>query len=160
LAVGRVAELDEAAEDNPLAEARRQGADLARMFGGAPGSYGAQAADHALDGDWRTREALGETYLAAVTHAYGGADPVPAAGEGFRQRVAEASLLVPPQADRERDVLDGDGVADFAGGFAAAAALLGNAPELYHLDTSRTEAPRARRLAEELARVVRGRLAN
>jgi cobaltochelatase CobN len=67
---------------------------------------------------------------------------------------------VHPQDDRERDVLDGDGVADFAGGFAAAAALLGNDPELYHLDTSQTEAPRARRLSEEIARIVRGRLTN
>jgi cobaltochelatase CobN len=57
-------------------------------------------------------------------------------------------------------VLDGDGVADFAGGFAAAAALLGKAPELYHLDTSQPGAPKARRLSEEIARVVRGRLTN
>src|SRR5262245_51915030 len=160
LAVRRVAELDESAEDNPLAEARRQGAALARVFGGAPGSYGAQAADRALDSDWRSREELGEVYLAAVTHAYGGADPIRAAGDGFRDRIARADLLVHPQDDRERDLLDGDGVADFAGGFAAAAALLGNRPELYHLDTSRTDAPKARRLAEEIARVVRGRLAN
>jgi cobaltochelatase CobN len=160
LAVRRVAELDEPGEDNPLAEARRQGADLSRVFGGAPGSYGAQAADRALDGEWRNREELGEIYLAAVTHAYGGTDPVRAAGEAFRDRVAQASVLVHPQDDRERDVLDGDGVADFAGGFAAAAALLGNSPELYHLDTSRTDAPRARRLSEEIARIVRGRLAN
>src|SRR5260370_16305709 len=68
--------------------------------------------------------------------------------------------MVHPQDDRERDLLDGDGVADFAGGFAAAAALLGNQPELYHLDTSRTDAPKARRLAEEIARIVRGRLTN
>ena len=45
MAVRRIAELDEPADDNPLAEARRRGADLARVFGGAPGSYGAQAAD-------------------------------------------------------------------------------------------------------------------
>src|SRR6185369_13833353 len=38
--------------------------------------------------------------------------------------------------------------------------LLGNEPELYHLDTSQTSAPKARRLAEEIARVVRGRLTN
>ena len=130
------------------------------MFGGAPGSYGARAADTALDGDWRTREELGEVYLAAVTHAYGGVEPVRAAGEDFRSRVSEADALVHPQDDRERDLLDGDGVADFAGGFAAAAALLGNDPELYHLDTSQTEAPKARRLAEEIARIVRGRLTN
>ena len=160
LAVRRIAALDEPADDNPLAEARRRGADLARVFGGAPGSYGAQAADLALDGMWQTREELGEVYLANVTHAYGGVEPVRSAGAGFRSRVSEADLLVHPQDDRERDLLDGDGVADFAGGFAAAAALLGNEPELYHLDTSRTEAPRARLLAEEIARIVRGRLTN
>ena len=160
MAVRRIAELDEEAADNPLAEARRHGADLARVFGGAPGSYGARAADVALDGDWRTRDDLGEVYLAAVTHAYGGIEPVREAGEDFRNRVSEADALVHPQDDRERDLLDGDGVADFAGGFAAAAALLGNEPELYHLDTSQTAAPKARRIAEEIARVVRGRLTN
>ncbi|HEY2874180.1 MAG TPA: cobaltochelatase subunit CobN, partial [Reyranella sp.] len=49
LAVRRVADLDEDDGDNPLAMARRRGEDLARVFGGAPGSYGAQAADVALD---------------------------------------------------------------------------------------------------------------
>jgi cobaltochelatase CobN len=82
------------------------------------------------------------------------------AGRDFRGRVSAADLLVHPQDDRERDILDGDGVADFAGGFAAAAAFLGNAPELYHLDTSQPETPKARRIAEEIARIVRGRLTN
>jgi cobaltochelatase CobN len=159
MAVRRVAALDEPAEDNPLAEARRAGADLARVFGGAPGSYGAQAADTALDGKWRDRAELGEVYLAAVTHAYGGTEPTRESA-GFRSRVSEADVLVHPQDDRERDLLDGDGVADFAGGFAAAAALLGNEPEVYHLDTSQTGNPKARRIAEEIARVVRGRLTN
>jgi cobaltochelatase CobN len=158
LAVRRIAALDEEGADNPLAEAARHGADLARVFGAAPGSYGARAGDLALDGDWKTRADLGEAYLAAVTHSYGNGESL--ARDGFRSRVGDADLLVHPQDDRERDLLDGDGVADFAGGFAAAAALLGKAPELYHLDTSRPEAPKARRLAEEIARVVRGRLAN
>jgi len=160
MAVRRVAALDEETSDNPLAEAQRQGADLARVFGGAPGSYGARAADVALDGIWQTRADLGEVYLAAVTHAYGGAEPARLAGEEFRAQVSAADLLVHPQDDRERDLLDGDGVADFAGGFAAAAALLGNEPELYHLDTSQPASPKARRVAEEIARVVRGRLTN
>src|SRR5471032_2490963 len=158
LAVRRIAALDEDGADNPLADAARQGADLARVFGGAPGSYGARAGDLALDGDWKTRADLGEAYLAAVTHSYGSSDTP--AGDGFRSRVSGADVLVHPQDDRERDLLDGDGVADFAGGFAAAAALLGNEPELYHLDTSQPEAPKARLLAEEIARVVRGRLTN
>ncbi len=158
LAVRRIAALDEEGADNPLTEAARRGADLARVFGGAPGSYGARAGDLALDGEWKTRADLGEAYLAAVTHSYGSGDTP--AGDGFRIRVSGADVLVHPQDDRERDLLDGDGVADFAGGFAAAAALLGNVPELYHLDTSRPEAPKARLLTEEIARVVRGRLTN
>jgi cobaltochelatase CobN len=158
LAVRRVAALDEEGADNPLADAARQGGDLARVFGAAPGSYGARAGDLALDGDWKSRADLGEAYLAAVTHSYGNADAL--AGDGFRRRVSGADVLVHPQDDRERDLLDGDGVADFAGGFAAAAALLGNQPELYHLDTSRPERPKARLLTEEIARVVRGRLTN
>jgi cobaltochelatase CobN len=160
MAVRRVSALDEEADDNPLAEARRQGGDLARIFGGAPGNYGARAGDLALDGQWQTRDELGAAYLSAVTHAYGGSEDARDAGGDFRDRVSTADALVHPQDDRERDILDGDGVADFAGGFAAAAALLGNDPELYHLDTSKPEAPRTRRLAEEIARVVRGRLTN
>ncbi len=160
MAVQRVAALDEEAADNPLAEARRGGANLARVFGAAPGNYGAQAGDLALDGAWQSRDDLGSAYLSAVTHAYGGTETMRLAGDGFRNRVSAADLLVHPQDDRERDVLDGDGIADFAGGFAAAAALLGNTPELYHLDTSAPETPKARRLAEEIARVVRGRLTN
>ncbi|MDP1750056.1 MAG: cobaltochelatase subunit CobN, partial [Reyranella sp.] len=160
VAVRRVAALEEDADDNPLAEAARRGADLARVFGGAPGSYGARAADLALDGAWTTRDELGEAYLSSATHAYGGLETVRAPEGGFRDRVSEADVLVHPQDDRERDLLDGDGVADFAGGFAAAAALLGNDPELYHLDTSQPAAPKARRVAEEVARVVRGRLTN
>jgi cobaltochelatase CobN len=160
LAVRRVAALDEEAADNTLAEARRRGESLARVFGSAPGSYGARAGDLALDGAWQTREELGQAYLAQVTHAFGGADSLRAAGEDFRRSVAAADALVHPQDDRERDLLDGDGVADFAGGFAAAAALLGNQPELYHLDTSQPEAPKARTLPEEIVRIVRGRLTN
>lgn len=160
LAVRKVAALEEDAADNPLAEAARKGEDLARVFGGAPGSYGARAGDLALDGVWKDRTQLGEAYLAGATYAYGSTEVQRAAGESFRQIVAGADALVHPQDDRERDLLDGDGVADFAGGFAAAAALLGNQPELYHLDTSRPEAPKTRKLAEEIARIVRGRLTN
>ncbi|WP_425066293.1 cobaltochelatase subunit CobN [Reyranella sp.] len=160
LAVRRVAALDEEAADNPIAEAARQGEDLARIFGGAPGSYGARASALALDGAWQTRADLGDAYLSGATHAYGGSDAGRAAPETFRRLVSEADALVHPQDDRERDVLDGDGVADFAGGFAAAAAQLGNDPELYHLDTSQPEAPAVRRLSEEISRIVRGRLTN
>jgi cobaltochelatase CobN len=161
MAVQRVALLDEDDEWNPIAAARRRRENLARVFGGAPGIYGAGAAEAALDLTWKDRPALGEAYLATATHAYGQHPEGAPAPDAFAARVAGADALVHPQDDRERDILDGDGVADFAGGFAAAAELLnGDAPALYHLDTSKPETPTARTFTEEITRVVRGRLTN
>jgi cobaltochelatase CobN len=160
LAVRTVAGQDEEDADNPLAAAQRRGASLARVFGGAPGSYGAVAADVALGMRWDGRSELGETYLAGTNYSFGGAHEGVPAATMFRERVRSADALVHPQDDRERDLLDGEEVADFAGGFAAAAASLGATPALLHLDTSRPDAPKARSFSEEIARVVRGRLAN
>ncbi len=68
-----VAALDEADEWNEPAAARRRGEAGPRIFGAAPGRYGAAIADRALDGVWNERAELGEAYLAASDHAYGGA---------------------------------------------------------------------------------------
>ena len=160
LAVQKVASLDEDDADNPLAAAQRRGESLARVFGGAPGSYGAVAADLALGMTWESRSQLGEAYLDGTGYSFGGAHDGVAAAETFRARVRSADALVHAQDDRERDLLDGEEVADFAGGFAAAAEVLGASPALLHLDTSRPEAPKARSFSEEIARVVRGRLTN
>jgi cobaltochelatase CobN len=160
MAVGLVAALDEDDAWNPLAAARRRNENLDRVFGAAPGVYGAGAAHLALDGDWMAHADLGEVYLAASSHAYGNHDrATPAAGE-FRDRIRASDALVHVQDDRERDLLDTDDVADYVGGYAAAAALMGRKPSLYHLDTSRPDAPRVRTVAEEVTRVVRGRLTN
>jgi cobaltochelatase CobN len=161
LAVRTVAELDEPDDLNPIAAARRDAEDLARIFGAAPGTYSAGVSSLALDGEWAERGDLGRACLNANGFAYGLQGEGRAAPDAFRDRVAAADAVVHVQDDRERDVLDGDGVADFVGGLAAAAAAIGHAPELYHLDTGDTRAePRVRQLAEEVARVVRARAAN
>jgi len=151
---------------NPLAEAARVGPSQgirtapARVFGPAPGAYGAGLLPLVERGAWRDRDALGAAYLAAASHAYGRDLAGKAAPESFASRVAEAHAFVHTQEHAETDVLDDGENAAHEGGFAAAAASLGAAPALYRLDTSRPDAPRARTLAEDLARVVRGRAAN
>jgi cobaltochelatase CobN len=51
--------------------------------------------------------------------------------------------------------------ASHEGGFAAAMAHLGAAkPAMYHVDSTRIGSPKARTMAEEIARVVRARAAN
>jgi len=160
MAVARIAALDEDDADNPLAAVRRSGGSLARIFGGEANVYGAGAADAALDTDWATRGDLARAYLGTATQAFGASDRSCEAAAQFAERVAAVDALVHPQDDRERDILDGDGVADFVGGFAAAAQMAGRTPRLYHIDTSHPEAPVARTIPEEIARIVRGRLTN
>ncbi len=150
--VRAIAERGEAGDWNPLAAAARGLAGPAlrrattRVFGAPAGQYGA---------GWSA-----DGYLAASAGAYGqgleGApDPV-----GLAARVGGADAFVHQQDHAETDLLDSTEHAAHEGGFAAAAAALGGAPALYHLDTSRPDAPRARTVAEEVARVVRGRAAN
>jgi cobaltochelatase CobN len=153
-----VAARDETDDENPLAATRRAADDtsLARIFGTAPGAYGAGVED--LIGDDVTRDAIGAAYLAAASHAYGGADGAHSAMPGgFAARVAAADLLLHMSDDPGRDLLEGSADVNHVGGFAAAAAALGAAPDLVMLDSTDPHRPRARPLSQALARIVRAR---
>ncbi|WP_238297697.1 cobaltochelatase subunit CobN, partial [Methylobacterium soli] len=105
-----VAAREEEDAENPLAAARRRGEAGARVYGAAPGRYGAGAAETALDGAWADRADLGRAYLAATTHAYGGAQE--GADPGFAARVAGADAYLHAFDVAERDLLDGDAAVD------------------------------------------------
>ncbi|MGU3463791.1 cobaltochelatase subunit CobN [Methylobacterium sp. C33D] len=152
-----VADRDEADDENPLAAARRRGDASVRVYGAAPGRYGAGAAATALDGAWDGRDDLGRAYLAASGHAYGDREGPDA---DFAARVAAADAYFHAFDVAERDLFDGDAAVDAMGGFAAAAALEGASPALYSLDVSVPERPKARTAREDSARLIRGRLAD
>lgn len=159
-AAGRaVAARDETPDANPLAAATRRDGPQARIFGTAPGAYGAGVED--VIGSDADRAAIGAAYLAAASHGYGGpeGDAAPLHG-AFAVRVASADLLIHPADDPGRDLLEGGEDAAFVGGFAAAAEVLGRSPDLIMLDTTDPRRPRARPLAAALARIVRGRAVN
>jgi cobaltochelatase CobN len=161
-AVRAVAELDEASEDNPLAASVREGKDDAghRIFGAAPGQYGVGVSALLNTGDWQARDALGAAYLDATSHAYAANDVITPANAGFRARVSGANAFVHVQDLADQDVLGADAFAEHEGGFAAAAASLGNRPALYHADTTSPDKSKIRTLREEVARVLRARAAN
>ncbi|MGO4387910.1 cobaltochelatase subunit CobN [Microvirga sp. 2YAF29] len=158
-AVRAVAALDEDDEWNELAAARRRGEPLSRVFGSAPGTYGAGVSSQALDGEWNARHELGHTYLDRTSHSFGTSGDA-SADESFSQRVRQAEAFIHVSDVAERDILDGDSAADAMGGFAAAAEALGASPSLYSLDTSRPGNPKSRTLDEDIDRLVRGRLTN
>jgi cobaltochelatase CobN len=162
-----VAAREETDDENPLAATRRMSgqASLARIFGTAPGAYGAGVEDLIGQDTAReqdaAREKVGAAYLAAASHAYGGADGSHAAMPGgFAARVAAADLLLHTSDDPGRDLLEGTADVSHVGGFAAAAAALGRAPDLVMLDATDPRRPRARPLSNALARIVRGRAIN
>ncbi|GJE47442.1 hypothetical protein GOFOIKOB_0465 [Methylobacterium tardum] len=152
-----VADRDEPDDENPLAAARRRGETAVRVYGAAPGRYGAGAAAAALDGAWDARSDLGRAYLAASSHAYGDHEGPDA---DFAARVAAADAYLHAFDVAERDLFDGDAAVDAMGGFAAAAALGGASPKLYSLDVSVPERPKARTAREDAARLIGGRLAD
>jgi cobaltochelatase CobN len=160
-AVRLVSERAEDDEENPLAAAARNngGGKLARIFGTAPGAYGAGVED--LLGQNADSAVIGAAYLAATSHFYGGAEgegaPLPGA---FAAQVATADLLLHGSDDPSRDLLEGAEDAAHVGGFAAAAASLGREVDLVMLDTTDPSRPRARPLDAALARIVRSRAVN
>jgi cobaltochelatase CobN len=161
-AVHTVAARQETDDENPLAAERRKAGEnpaaLARIFGTAPGAYGAGIGDIGQEPD---RAAIGAAYLAAASHAYGGADGGAMARPGeFASRVAGADLLLHASDDPGRDLLEGAEDAAFVGGFAAAAGSLGRSPDLIMLDVTDPSRPRARPLDRALARIVRARAIN
>ncbi len=176
-AVRAIADLDETAEQNPiratiLAEAARlaaegQPADLAsrrasaRVFGSKPGAYGAGLQALIDEGGWDDRADFAAAYLAWGGFAYGAGREGEEAADLLRAGLARTDAVVQAQDNREHDILDSDDYYQFMGGLSAAVETArGSAPRVFHIDTSRPEAPLARTLPEEIARVVRGRAAN
>jgi cobaltochelatase CobN len=160
-AVRAIAARKETADENPLAGACRAEAAKsapARIFGTAPGAYGAGVEE--LIGRETDRAAIGAAYLAAASHSYGGPEGGATPTTAFAERVARADLLVHPGDDPGRDLLEGAEDAAFVGGFAAAAATFGRAPDLIILDVTDPQRPRARPLDAALARIVRARAVN
>ncbi|HKD30785.1 MAG TPA: cobaltochelatase subunit CobN [Xanthobacteraceae bacterium] len=161
-AVRVIAARGESADENPLAAACRAATDAgppARIFGTAPGAYGAGIEDLIVrEAD---RAAIGAAYVASASHAYGGPEGGATLMPGvFAERIASSDLLVHPGDNPDRDLLEGGEDMAFVGGFAAAAAAFGCTPDLIMLDVTNPKRPRARPLDAALARIVRGRAAN
>ena len=176
-AVRAIGALDEPIEDNPIAARMRtdalammtEGASEAdaalraghRIFGTAPGGYGAGVGKLVETGKWREKADLAEAVLDWGQYAYGAHAEGVAEKTLFADRLKAAEAVVQTQDNAEHDILDSDQYYQFEGGLSVAAEVLsGRRPAAYHLDTSRPETPKVRTLDEEVARVMRARVVN
>ncbi|KAF0096065.1 MAG: cobaltochelatase CobN [Puniceicoccaceae bacterium 5H] len=176
-AVRKVAEEDEAAEDNPLRQAwlddrqawqaRGINADeasergLFRVFGSKPGSYGAGLQELIANRNWETREDLAQAYLTWGAYAYRDRQRCVLAPESFKQRLKDAQIILQNQDNREHDILDSDDYYQFHGGMTNAAEVFsGQQKQVYFGDHARPENPRIKTLKEEILKVHRSRVVN
>ncbi|WP_375243020.1 cobaltochelatase subunit CobN [Sphingomonas parapaucimobilis] len=144
---------DEAAAWNPYV-----GQATPRVYGPAPGRYGI-GLDPNAGYDEAARIEAGQSWLAASATALDDGDRRDA--DGIAARVAGAQAFVHLHDLPESDLLLAADYAAHQAGFAAARAALGEgAAALYHLDTRDPASPKARTLAEEIARTVHARAAN
>ncbi|MFI7454457.1 cobaltochelatase subunit CobN [Nonomuraea sp. NPDC049714] len=165
-AVRLAARLDEADEDNYVrAHARRSGGDerqaTMRIFGSAPGAYGAGLLPLIDSRNWRDDADLAEVYAAWGGYAYGrdldGVAARPQMEDAYR-RIAVAAKNVDT---REHDIADSDDYFQYHGGMIATVrALTGRAPVAYVGDSTRPDAVRTRTLSEETSRIFRARVVN
>ncbi len=176
-AIRAIGALDEPEDQNPIAARMRTDAlgllssgsteaEAAfsaghRIFGSKPGAYGAGLQGLIDSGKWSGKRDLAEAFLNWGQYAYG----VHAAGVAERHRFAarlgDIEAVVHNQDNREHDLLDSDDYYQFEGGLSAAAeALTGRKPAIYHNDHSRPERPQTRTLDEEVSRVMRSRVVN
>jgi cobaltochelatase CobN len=172
-----VAALEEPEALNPLAARVRKDAtammesglppELARrragfrVFGSKPGAYGAGLQALIDERGWDTAADLARAYVAWGGYAYGSGAQGLAEHRLFESRLGAVEGVLHNQDNREHDLLDSDDYYQFEGGLAAAVQeFSGRKPAVYHNDHSRPESPRIRRLEEEIARIVRGRVVN
>ncbi len=169
-AVRLVAALDEPDADNHVAaharaDAAESGTDPAaaatRVFGSAPGTYGAGLLQLIDSRDWRTDDDLAAVYTAWGGYAYGrGVDGVPAVDE-MRAAYRRIAVAAKNTDTREHDIADSDDYFQYHGGMVATVrALTGASPEAYIGDSTRPESVRTRTLHEETSRVFRARVVN
>ena len=160
-ATARVAALDESDQDNPLAASAREDGHAARVYGSAPGAYGAGLQALIDSGEWDGREDLGEAYLQWSSWRYDRSDQATADRGGLEQRLKGVQVVLHNQDNREHDLLDSDDYYQFQGGLSAAIeTLTGSAPDLWFGDHSRHQRPRLHRLEKEFDKILRSRVLN
>ena len=146
---------EETAEDNPYLTR------TPRVFGPKPGAYGLNMGAALEDYGNEGRALAAEAWINSSSHSIDVKGEINPNRPALEARVRQADAFVHLQDLTETDLLMAADYAAHEAGFAAAAAHLGaKTPALYHLDATRPEAPRARALGEEIARVTRARAAN
>ncbi len=180
-AVIAVSNLDETADQNPLAAKVQQETEFwvqegltieqanlrsrLRIFGSKPGAYGAGLQGLIESQNWQTDQDLATAYINWSSYAYtstnSGYQQGISASEAFQNRLENMQIVLQNQDNREHDLLDSDDYYQFQGGMTVAVrTLTGENPEIYFGDNAIPENPKVKLLKEEISQVYRSRVIN
>ncbi|MGM0411894.1 MAG: cobaltochelatase subunit CobN [Pseudomonadota bacterium] len=147
------------------AEAEAAGRQAAlRVFGDAPGSYGAGVNRLAeRSGAWQARGEVADTYLHRMGHAYGAGDNGDGrpAQDALRQRLEGVEAAYLGRASNLYGLMDNDDAFDYLGGLSLAVeSITGEAPSSRVIQHADPEDPRMESLDTALVRELQGRYLN
>jgi cobaltochelatase CobN len=168
-AVRLVAGLDEPPEHNHIrahftADLTEHGDErraATRIFGSAPGTYGAGLLQLIDSRNWRDDADLAQVYTAWGGFAYGREMNGRPATDDMNRQYRRIAVAAKNTDSREHDIADSDDYFQYHGGMVATVrALTGRDPAAYIGDNTRPDAVRTRSLSEETSRVFRARVVN
>ena len=132
-----------------------------RVFSSGFGSYGTGLLPLIDAGNWDSPADLTEVFCRWGSYAFDSDGSAHQDVSLLRTRLAEIEVVHQNQDNREHDILDSDDYFQFQGGLhASVKELRGQAPVVYHGDSSDPDQPRIRSLDQEIVRVIRSRVLN
>lgn len=132
-----------------------------RIFGDAPGTYGA-GVNTVLDGkNWQNEDDLANVYVRWGGHVFGGGKRGVFKPELFKKRLSSLDLTIKNEENHESNILSSDDYNAFHGGMIAAVKSLGGkAPVSYVGDSTNRSQVGVRTVQEEMKRVFRSESMN
>lgn len=132
-----------------------------RIFGDAPGTYGA-GVNTVLDSkNWQNEDDLANVYVRWGGHVFGGGNRGVFKPELFKKRLSSLDLTVKNEENHESNILSSDDYNAFHGGMIAAVKSLGGkTPESYVGDSTNRSSVGVKTVQEEMKRVFRSESMN
>lgn len=143
----------------PIENARDQ--SYIRVYGCAPGCYGAAVAKVIDSREWKDFRDLARVYESWGSYAYTSKAHGVSHVDAFRRRMSTVSVTIKNESNAEFDMMDSDDFYAYHGGLVACVkANSGNVPLSITGHTDNPDRPVTRDLARETARIVRSKILN
>ena len=160
-AINLISNLNEDLNNNPLAHKKRNNKSTDRIFGSAPGCYGAGLQDLISNSSWENTNDLAEVYISWSSYKYDKSLEGQFGRFELETALKNIQVVMHNQDNKEHDIFDSDDYYQFQGGITSAVKKIsGNMPEIYHGDLSKFRNSKVKKLSKEIDRVIRTRVIN